>query len=168
MQKFSSGKQPSPDRNPGEDIPHLWPILYTLDIATHNVVIKKALFMIPGESCRNKTRGLKKAPAAYSPPPGAGGKHHDLGCLAQILMHMVQRRWSPGQPGRPRAVSTWLHCSPGPAATVLQTCCCSYPGGQRICPRGRMPTEWDLELTSGWLWSPHKRPFQAKCEKKMS
>lgn len=29
-----------------------------------------------------------------------------------------------------------------------------------------MPTERDLELTSGWLWSPHKRPFQAKCEKK--
>lgn len=106
MQKFSSGKQPSPDRNLREVIPHLWPILYTLDTATHNVVIKKALFMIPGERCRNKTRGLKKAPAAYSPPLRAGGKHHDLSCLVQILMLMVQRRWSPGQPGRPRAVST--------------------------------------------------------------
>lgn len=86
------------------------------------MVIKKALFMIPGENYRNKLKILKKAPTAYSLRPQVpGGKHHDLKVgLAQILMHMVQRRQSPSL-GRSRAVSTWLHCSPGPAA-MSQSC----------------------------------------------
>lgn len=29
--------------------------------------------------------------------------------------------------------------------------------GGRMTPRG-----WELEFTSGWLWCPHKRPFQAR------
>lgn len=86
------------------------------------MVIKKALFMIPGENYRNKLKILKKAPTAYSLHPQVpGGKHHDLKVgLAQILMHMVQRRQSPSL-GRSRAVSTWLHCSPGSAA-MPQSC----------------------------------------------
>lgn len=140
--QFSPGKQPSPDRNAGEDSPYHWPIIYILDTATHNVVIKKALFMIPGEKLQKQTKDIKESTNCILPSPQVpGGKYHNLKVgLAQILMHMVQKRLSPSL-GRWRAGSTWLHCSLGPAATALQTCCCSQPGGQRThpgegCPEG--------------------------------
>lgn len=79
-------------------------------------------------------------------------------------MHMVGRRRSPAQGDGglcPFGCTAAPDLLPQPCRLAAAL---SLVG--RGDTRGRMPRGWDLELTSGWLWSPHKRPFQAKLWKK--
>lgn len=128
--------------------------------------LKRPFSWYQGKSYRNKPRILKKAPTAYSPPPGTRRKVSQPKSWSCTDLNAHGTEETEPQPGE---MEGWVHL----AALQPRTCCHS-PADLLLLlawwaedtPRGRMPRGWDLELTSGWLWSPHRRPFQAKLWKK--